>query len=161
MLRRLAIVLVLLIYLGGVAVSVFGPAPDEVLGEGAEKGRRLEAIARAAAKGDRAGATSRSAPTRDLFPRLDAEDVGNIAMFVPFGLLFPVAMPRWRRWTVPLGVTGSACIEVTQGLFLSWRTPSLADIGWNSLGAALGFAAWFLLRGMARLLGPPQQARVG
>ncbi|MFZ6003473.1 MAG: VanZ family protein [Actinomycetota bacterium] len=160
MLRRLAMLLVLLIYLGGVAISVFGPAPDEVLGEGAEKGRRIEAIARAAARGDRAGATSTSAPVRDVFPGLDAEDVGNIAMFVPLGLLFPVAMPRWRRWAIPLGVTLSACIELTQGLFLSWRTPSLADIGWNSLGAALGFAAWYLLRGVARVVSPPHRAQV-
>lgn len=42
----------------------------------------------------------------------------------------------------PRGWALSAGIELTQLLFLSWRSPSLTDIRWNSLGAVLGFSLW-------------------
>ncbi len=142
----------LVIYLGAVAISVFGPAPDEVLSDSAARGRQLEAAARAAATGDRAGATSTSTPTREIFPNLDAEQVGNVLMFLPFGILFPIAMPRLRWLTVPIAVTLSAGIETIQGEYLPWRTPSLADVGWNATGAVIGFAAWLWVRTAYRVL---------
>lgn len=150
----------LLIYLGAVAASVFGARPDELLDQSAAKGRRIEAVARGVADGESVATARSSRSVRDLVPGLDAEEVGNVIMFVPFGLLFPVAMPRMRRWTVPLGVTLSAGIELTQGLFLPWRSPSLNDVRWNSAGAVIGFSAWFVLRSAYRLLAVPSRRPV-
>ena len=156
LLRRLAVALLLVVYLAAVAASVFGASPDRLLNEGAEKSRRLEAAAVAAANGDRSVAALRSAPTRELVPALDAEEVGNVLMFVPFGLLFPVAVPRLRRWTIPVGVSLSAGIELVQRMFLPWRSPTVNDIVWNSLGAAIGFSLWLLMRSAYRLVAVPR-----
>lgn len=152
MARRLGVVLLLLIYLGAVAVSVFGPNPDSLLDDGAQRGRQIEAAARAAAQGERSGDGLRAAPTRELIPGLNAEEAGNILMFVPLGLLFPVAWPRLRWLTVPLGIALSGSIELAQGLFLSWRSPTVADIVWNSTGAAIGFALWLAAFAVYRLV---------
>jgi len=154
-LRRAAIALMLLIYLGAVAASVFGARPDELLDRSAAKGHQIEAVARAVADGESVATARSSHSVRDLVPGLDAEEVGNVVMFVPFGLLFPVAMPRLRRWTVPLAVGLSAGIEVTQGLFLPWRSPTVNDIQWNSVGAVIGFSAWVGLRSFYRLVAVP------
>jgi len=63
-------------------------------------------------------------------------------MFVFWGVLFPVVLPRRRWWAVPAGAALSGMIELIQLLFLSWRSPSLNDIGWNTFGAILGFILW-------------------
>lgn len=105
---------------------------------------------RSAAPGGRADHGPTPVQTNDLVWGLSSEDVGNIVMFVPFGVLFPARWPRWRRWTIPGGVALSAGIELTQLLFLSWRSPSLIDIRWNSLGAVLGFSLWLGGRAILR-----------
>ena len=145
----------LLIYLGAVAASVFGARPDKLLDRSAAKGHQIEAVARAVADGESVSTARSSHSVRDLVPGLDAEEVGNVVMFMPFGLLFPVAVPRLRRWTVPLGLTLSAGIELTQALFLPWRSPTVNDIQWNSVGALIGFTAWFALRSFYRLVAVP------
>lgn len=89
-------------------------------------------------------------PGRHVIAGLDALDVANVVMFVPFGVLFPTFRPRWRRWTIPAGVALSASIELTQLVFLSWRTASLTDVCLNSFGAVLGFALWLGGRAVRR-----------
>lgn len=140
--RRRWLDLVFALYLAVVAFGVFGPSPGKSLDQAGQGARRLDAEVRTAVPGGGSGAGSTPAPTRDLVRGLNAENVGNIVMFVPFGVLFPARWPRWRRWTIPAGVALSAGIELTQLLFLSWRLPSLTDIRWNSLGALLGFSLW-------------------
>ncbi len=81
-------------------------------------------------------------PEVPVLGRLTDEGVANVAMFVFWGLLFPVVLPRRRWWTVPAGAALSGMIELIQLLFLSWRLPSLNDIGWNTFGAVLGFILW-------------------
>jgi glycopeptide antibiotics resistance protein len=76
------------------------------------------------------------------------EAVANVAMFVFWGVLFPVVLPRRRWWAVPAGAALSAMIELIQLLFLSWRSPSLNDIGWNTFGAILGFILWLAASAM-------------
>ena len=66
----------------------------------------------------------------------------NVALFVP--PVF-VAATIWRRlpwwgWA-GLGLLLSGAIEVTQGLFLADRTPQVADLVSNTLGAAVGAGA--------------------
>jgi len=71
----------------------------------------------------------------------------NVALFLP---PFFVAALLWRRvpwWTwAVLGLLVSGAIETTQALFLSQRTPQVADLVSNALGAAL----WALLASLAR-----------
>lgn len=131
------------VYLGVVAAGVFGPSPGDLIKDAERGARRIGAEVRSTV----AGTEEEAAPPRpaggDLVAGLDGEDIGNILMFVPFGLLVPTRWPRWRWWTVPAGVALSSGIELTQR-FLSWRSPSLSDVQWNSVGAAVGFALWLL-----------------
>lgn len=131
-------------YLAVVAFGVFGPNPGDELEKAANQVRRAEREVRAVAPGRSSDTTAAGPrpPEEWVFGDLSAEDVGNIAMFLPFGLLLPLAWPRWRWFTVPAGVALSGFIELVQLIFLSWRSPSLGDVGWNSLGTAIGFGLW-------------------
>jgi len=148
--RRRWLDLVCVLFLAVVAFGVFGPDPGQPVNRVGAGARRIGEEVRSAAPGGRVGAGPTPAPAGDLVGGLSSEEVGNIVMFVPFGLLFPSRWPRWRRWTIPAGVALSAGIELTQGLFLSWRSPSLIDIRWNSLGAVLGFSLWLAGRAALR-----------
>lgn len=143
--RGRLLVVVLVGYLGVVAYGVFGPAPDDHIRRAGEGVRRVAGEIGVAEDENRRGEAQRQRRRRVENPlpgRLTNEAVANVAMFVPFGLLFPLVVPRWRWWTVPAGVVLSLAIELLQLLFLSWRSPSLADIAWNSLGALIGFSVW-------------------
>jgi len=81
-----------------------------------------------------------------------AEFLGNIAMFVPLGLLGALLVPRRRAWMVLLALVAlSVGIETVQALGLPYRTASGHDVVANSLGAALGV-------GMALLVPRPRTA---
>jgi VanZ family protein len=78
------------------------------------------------------------------------DDMTNLVGYVPLGALVFGAFIRsgWRnRWAAPfsllLCVALSWGVEVAQN-FLPLRVPSMRDVGFNSLGAALGIAlaAW-------------------
>lgn len=71
----------------------------------------------------------------------------NILAFVPIGCIGVLAFGshRWG-WVVLLGIVASVTVELTQGLFLSARTASLADILANSLGVLVGALACWLWR---------------
>lgn len=65
--------------------------------------------------------------------------VTNVLLFVPAGLLFQAAVPRFRPVHVwLLCVAGSAVIELAQALVVPGRDPSAVDVATNALGAALG-----------------------
>ncbi|WP_273351526.1 VanZ family protein [Corynebacterium resistens] len=69
--------------------------------------------------------------------------LGNIAFFIPFGMLLFVALCRQtysRLKVVIVGFTVSLCIEVSQFVFSLGYT-SLDDLFCNTLGAFIG--AWF------------------
>ena len=74
---------------------------------------------------------------------------GNVALFLPFGFLLPLLAPRMDRWwrTVGAGFALSAAIELTQLAFPGLRRPDVNDVLMNTLGAALGFAAYRLAVG--------------
>ncbi|MET0728658.1 MAG: VanZ family protein [Acidimicrobiales bacterium] len=130
------------VYLAGVAYGVFGPNPGSEITRAGERVREVEAEVRSLPPGD----TAEGSPARsgNRVAGVTTEDLANIAMFVPFGLLFPMRWPRWSRWTVLAGAGLSAGIELTQWAFLSWRYPSADDVLWNTAGAALGYAAWLV-----------------
>ncbi|MDX2376577.1 VanZ family protein [Microbacterium sp. LRZ72] len=68
------------------------------------------------------------------------EFAANIALFVPFGYLFALSLPRWGPLVVPLGLAASLGIEGWQSLG-EGRTASMLDVIANTAGAALGLAA--------------------
>lgn len=97
----------------------------------------------------------------DLFPSLGGfnfiptfwrhlrrENLGNVLMFLPFGVLYPLCRPQ-RRWrgTVLAGLCLSLAIEVLQPLL--GRSFDINDLLLNTLGAGLGAAAVFLARRLA------------
>ena len=69
---------------------------------------------------------------------------GNVALFLPFGFLLPLLAPRMDRWwrTVGAGFALSTAIELTQLAFPGLRRPDVNDVLMNTLGAAVGFAAY-------------------
>ncbi|MEV8170001.1 VanZ family protein [Microbacterium sp. NPDC077486] len=73
------------------------------------------------------------------------EVLANVALFVPVGLLLPVAWPRLRLWQVTLaGGLLSVVIESVQGLMPS-RFPTLSDVIANTTGTFLGAVVATLL----------------
>lgn len=69
----------------------------------------------------------------------------NIAMFVPLGLLLPLAGRRFRRFTATAAVVlaTTVLIEVTQ--FFIGRSADIDDVIMNFAGGVLGFALFMLL----------------
>ncbi|MBO3086654.1 VanZ family protein [Cellulomonas fengjieae] len=69
------------------------------------------------------------------------ELVANIVLFVPFGILVALLLPRRPAWTViGLGLATSTVIELTQLVFLPDRVADVRDLVANTLGAAVGVA---------------------
>lgn len=76
--------------------------------------------------------------------------VGNIALFVPLGVLMFLdckAMAVRRRWLLVLvvGTLFALALQVLQ-IFVPERDPELSDVAWNTLGLLLGLIAAHLLR---------------
>lgn len=70
----------------------------------------------------------------------DLELLANIALFIPYGLLLPVAFRRLKWWTADLIALGTtAVIELIQPFF--GRSCDVDDIIANTLGAVVGCAA--------------------
>jgi len=73
--------------------------------------------------------------------------LGNIALFLPFGFLFPLNFARYRSWQRVVGVAllVSLGIETIQFLLRFVGSPRAVDIDdvlLNTLGAWLGFLIW-------------------
>ncbi len=77
--------------------------------------------------------------------------LGNLALLLPLGLLGPIAVPALRRWwlVLPLAVAVSAGIELAQ-LWIPDRSADVDDVIVNVAGAMLGFAAYRVIRLVAR-----------
>lgn len=129
----------LVAYLGVLAVLVFVP-----FGRGMDLGDRINlepfaTIDRALQLGP-----------RSLSYRLM---IGNIAAFIPFGILLPMILRT--RWSLPVVVIGavalSAAIELGQmaasvWLGFAYRSTDIDDIILNSLGAVVGYVAYLGIR---------------
>jgi glycopeptide antibiotics resistance protein len=72
----------------------------------------------------------------------------NVVLFLPLGLLAPLASERIRRLrnALVLGVSVSLAIEVAQ--FLIGRSADIDDVILNVVGVGIGYGAWILLRRM-------------
>ena len=105
-------------------VLTLGPTPVEEV-------RSFSAVLRAAATAltdGRAEVTTR-----------EAEALANVVMFLPLGLLLPLALPRaYLSVLLAFAAAASLAIEVTQYLVLPDRVPALLDVVMNTAGAAAG-----------------------
>lgn len=74
--------------------------------------------------------------------------LGNIALFVPLGWLLPMTWPRLRRLRriITAGALCSLAIEACQLFFISGRSPTVDDVIFNALGAAVGGIMFFAPR---------------
>ncbi|MGY1605515.1 VanZ family protein [Geodermatophilus sp. SYSU D00815] len=75
------------------------------------------------------------------------DEVTNVLLFVPAGLLLCAAFPRvppLLAWTAC--VLASLGVEAAQWLVLPDRDPSLVDVATNALGAAVGVALHLVVR---------------
>lgn len=115
---------VLVVYAAVLALIAFWPTPVDREAAGV-----LRAIARAV----------------PLLSYGVVEFTANIALFVPFGVLLALALPRRRGLAVPIAVAVSLVIESGQAMFLAQRTPSLRDIVANTLGASVGLTIVLIL----------------
>ena len=89
------------------------------------------------------------------------EFVANILLFVPFGVILTLRLPRcWWLLAAVIAATVSSAVELAQGLFLPQRVPTWSDIVANTSGAFLGallvLFVWRLLR--HRTLRPTDRA---
>lgn len=119
---QLTAVALLVLYAAGVAYVVFWPTPVD------SKSDVLRIIATLHDYG---------LPRSIGYPQI--EFFGNVAMFVPLGVLLGLTMgPHWW-WLAVLACIGfSTSIEVLQYLFLPERFATYRDVVANSFGGALG-----------------------
>lgn len=72
-------------------------------------------------------------------PQAHAFVIENILLFVPFGILYPVAVPgRWKYFTVLTGMIISVVIETVQ-LVTQRGYCQLDDVVMNTLGSLVGY----------------------
>ena len=139
--RRLA-GFVLTGYLTLVLFGTLGPAPSKQVNE---FGRSLHEIRTDGGRTDAGNLEKdfeRAARVDPVGVGLDAEDLANVAIFLPIvGVV--AALQLGRRWWIglPLGVALSFVIEGTQLWFVTHRSPQWQDVRWNCAGVVIGFVA--------------------
>ena len=85
--------------------------------------------------------------------RLSGEQIGNILLFLPFGLLYPLSRKRaWWLETVMIGFALSLTIELVQPLV--GRVADMSDLSMNTLGTAISATVvhpllWLIRKGRA------------
>lgn len=83
------------------------------------------------------------------FPTIKWQLGGNIALFVPLGLLLPLLHPRFRsgRDTVVVGLAASLLVETIQLLGnlafgFGWKAFDVDDLFLNTAGTMIGWLVW-------------------
>ncbi len=70
----------------------------------------------------------------------------NVAMFVPLGILLPLAFPKLRAWYRTIGI--GFCLSLTIELLQLWRGSGVCDVDdlfANTLGTVIGYAGILLM----------------
>lgn len=90
----------------------------------------------------------RFATRRDMLINL----LGNVFLFLPSGIVYPLLYPRLRRFwrTLGAGALLSLCLELCQLPFFE-RATDVDDLLLNTLGCAIGYGIWALWRAIADL----------
>lgn len=80
----------------------------------------------------------------DFWNNLTSERLGNILLFLPFGILYPLfdRKATWTR-TLLIGVVTSLVIELLQPIF--GRSFDINDIILNSMGVVMSTSIFFIL----------------
>lgn len=82
-------------------------------------------------------------------PQAHAFVIENILLFVPFGILYPVAVPgRWKYFTVLTGMIISVVIETVQ-LVTQRGYCQLDDVVMNTLGSLVGYVIFVIARSIS------------
>lgn len=83
----------------------------------------------------------------DIYEEYSLNVFGNIAMFFPVGIVWPICFKKLNRfWKTALACIGfSLFIELTQ-LFCDGRHTDIDDLILNSIGAIAGVAIVFIIR---------------
>lgn len=83
----------------------------------------------------------------DFFHNFGSENLGNILMFLPFGILYPIfnECATWKQ-TVVIGFSVFVVIELLQPIF--GRNFDMNDIILNGLGVMISTVVYFALRAM-------------
>lgn len=78
--------------------------------------------------------------------------VGNIMLFVPFGLLVPILFRHTRNFfvIVILGFLFSLTIELTQATFTPTRYGTVDDLLFNTSGAVIGYLLFILIKATSK-----------
>jgi glycopeptide antibiotics resistance protein len=71
------------------------------------------------------------------------QNINNILVFIPFGVLFPGR--RWRDLFITAALFSAAIEAVQYAANLGWC--EIDDVICNVLGAAIGFGLWKLIKG--------------
>lgn len=81
----------------------------------------------------------------DFFRRFGEESLGNIVLYLPYGILYPLFREKstWKR-TLLAGVGTSVVIEILQPLF--GRSFDVNDIILNGIGVVLSTAVFYGVR---------------
>lgn len=73
------------------------------------------------------------------------EFTANIALFIPFGIILALPLPRRKWWlAVAIAAAVSAGVELAQALLLPERLAAWSDIVANTSGAFIGALLVFL-----------------
>lgn len=75
--------------------------------------------------------------------RLFENIAGNIILFVPFGILLPLAF-RVERLTIVYGFAASVLVEIIQ-LAFAMGAADIDDVILNTLGAVIGYVAYRII----------------
>ena len=80
----------------------------------------------------------------DFWNNLTSERLGNILLFLPFGILYPLfdRKATWTR-TLLIGVVTSLVIELLQPIF--GRSFDINDIILNGMGVVMSTSIFFIL----------------
>lgn len=83
--------------------------------------------------------------TLDFINRVNGETIGNILMFLPFGILYPLSQKNTKwKYTILKGILLALIIEVLQPIFC--RAFDLNDIILNSLGILLSTTIFMVIK---------------
>lgn len=85
----------------------------------------------------------------DFFRHLGGETIANLAMFIPFGILYPLSQkqPSWKK-TIIAGIICTVVIEVLQPIF--GRAFDINDIIMNTLGVLFSATALFTCKSLSK-----------